>query len=167
MNATKSAATSGRLRPINALAWAATVLFCLIYAPMAIDYFSHDRYGASSSLWVQGFAALTDSGHALGAGSVEQMQQQPYQRSHTEMWIHTAVGGVVILLACLQFSDAVRTRYRRFHKVIGRVQVALVIAGMVTAMLYLLNTGPAATYNGPAFYLQLWFLAAGTITDCP
>lgn len=165
MNATKSAATSGRLRPINALAWAATVLFCLIYAPMAIDYFSHDRYGASSSLWVQGFAALTDSGHALGAGSVEQMQQQPYQRSHTEMWIHTAVGGVVILLACLQFSDAVRTRYRRFHKVIGRVQVALVIAGMVTAMLYLLNTGPAATYNGPAFYLQLWFLAAGTLSS--
>lgn len=165
MNATESAAKARRIRPINALAWAATVLFCLIYAPMAIDYFSHGAYGAESSLWVRMFATLTDNGHALGTGSVEQMQQQPYQRSHTEMWVHTAVGGVVILLACLQFSDAVRTRYRRLHKLIGRVQVSLVVTGMVTAMLYLLNTGPAATYNGPAFYVQLWFLAAGTLSS--
>lgn len=47
----------------------------------------------------------------------------------------------------------------------GRVQVLLVLISMVGAAGYLVLTGPERTFDGPAFWLQLWVLCLGTLSS--
>ncbi|MES2908019.1 MAG: DUF2306 domain-containing protein [Pseudomonadota bacterium] len=152
-------------RRFGMVAWMVLVLICLIYAPMAIEYFGHYLSADAPRLWVHLFSWATSDAHVFGPGSVELKQRQVYAASASQMLIHTVGGGLVILLACLQFSAGFRQRYPDWHRLLGRVQVSIVVVAMVAAMIYLVRTGPADTYNGPAFFMQLWMLALGTLAS--
>jgi hypothetical protein len=155
--------TPNNRRRLGMAGWAVVALISLIYAPMAIEYFAHYLNADAPRLWVHLFSWATSDAHALGPGSVELEQKQAYAASARQMLTHTVGGGLVILLASLQFSSGFRRRHPRWHRRLGRVQVTLVVVAMLAAISYLVRTGPAHTYNGPAFFVQLWMLALGTL----
>jgi hypothetical protein len=144
--------TPNNRRRLGMAGWAVVALISLIYAPMAIEYFAHYLNADAPRLWVRFFSWATSDAHALGAGSVELEQKRAYAASARQMLTHTVGGGLVILLASLQFSSSFRRRHPRWHRRLGRVQVTLVVVAMVAAMSYLVRTGPAHTYNGPAIF---------------
>ncbi len=145
--------------------WLLVTLIAVIYGPMAIEYFAHFYHDTAPQLWNSLFIGVTSESHVLGAGSVALEQHDAYRASLAAMTLHTATGGIVILLAAVQFNAGFRKRFPAWHRYLGRVHAGLVVFGMLSAMAYLLRTGPEATFDGPAFYLQLWTLALGTLAS--
>ncbi|MBI0422349.1 MULTISPECIES: DUF2306 domain-containing protein [Acinetobacter] len=147
----------------NGLAFAILTIFVLVYAPMSFEYFFKYFNDNSPQLWNHFFKFFVGEKHALGYGSVDFSQHTAYVSSRVSMLIHTMGGGIVILISCLQFYRTFRLRHPKVHRVLGYIQVFLVTATMFGAISYLIKTGPTNTYNGLAFYLQLWLLAIGTL----
>lgn len=143
--------------------WLLVTLVAVGYAPMAMEYFAHFLFADAPRLWLQVFSGVTSVAHAQGPGSIEAEQARVYAASAPAMGLHSVCGGLVILLASLQFHAGFRRRFPRGHRVLGRLQAAVVVVGMLAAIAYLLRTGPAATFDGPPFYLQLWALALATL----
>lgn len=143
------------------LAWAALALWCLAYGPMAIEYMWRFFNPDAPGLWNHLYAGVVDRDEALGAGSIHVEKHDEYAANRGTMLLHTTVGGVAIILFAAQFSARFRRNLKR-HRIIGRVAAALALTGMVGAAAYLLAVGPEGTYDGPAFYIQLWALALGT-----
>ena len=143
--------------------WLLITLIAVIYGPMAIEYFGSFYSDTAPQLWNALFSAVTTESHALGEGSVFREQHDAYIASLQAMTLHTIAGGFVILISVLQFSAGFRKKFPLWHRALGRIHFALVTLGMLAAMLYLLRTGPADTFDGPPFYLQLWALALGTL----
>ncbi|WP_111848361.1 DUF2306 domain-containing protein [Acinetobacter baumannii] len=144
--------------------WLFVSFIALTYSPMAIEYFGSYFSDKAPKLWLQLFTWMTSESYTQGNGSIKVVQHNAYLASLLSMTIHTIAGGSVILLACLQFNKKFRHRFPLWHRTLGHAQITFVVISMLAAMIYLLRTGPAATYNGPAFYMQLWGIALGTIT---
>jgi hypothetical protein len=75
-------------------------------------------------------------------------------------WIimgHVAGGLLALLLGPLQLSRTFRARYRRVHRVIGRVYVSAVGVGALCALILASTTAPAV---GWAYALSLHMLAS-------
>ncbi|GGC56379.1 DUF2306 domain-containing protein [Hoyosella rhizosphaerae] len=143
--------------------WLALAVICFVYAPMAIEYM-WSFFGISSpQLWISAFSQIVSETHATGPGSVELEQAHVYTENRIALLIHTMAGGLAILLAIAQFSNRLRARHLALHRVTGRIFVGLVVVSMITAMIYLVRVGPDGSFDGPAFHLQLWFLAIGTL----
>lgn len=141
--------------------WAAVATICVLYAPMAIEYTWHLFSPGTPELWNQVFAAAVGEEQALGAGSIHGEQAAAYAENRFLLLFHTTAGGVAILVFAAQFSARFRRDLRR-HRVLGRAAVTLALVGMVGAFGYLLAVGPQRTFDGPAFYIQLWALGLGT-----
>lgn len=143
--------------------WIAITALAVIYGPMAVEFtwrlFDPDAPG----LWDHTFAAVVDHDEAYGPGSIHTVSGDEYADNRLTMLFHTTTGGIAILLFAAQFSARLRRNLAR-HRVIGRVAAGLALVGMAGAAAYLLAVGPADTYDGPAFHVQLWALAFGTAT---
>lgn len=148
-----------------AAAWAAIAALCLVYGPMAIEYMWRFFTPGAPALWDHVFAGVVGQGMAEGDGSIHHEQQNVYAASRVLLLVHTMGGGFAIMLAVAQFSRRLRARRPALHRALGRVQVAVVVVSMLTAMAYLVRTGPDGTFDGPAFYVQLWALAIGTLVS--
>ncbi|HSX67001.1 DUF2306 domain-containing protein [Nocardioides sp.] len=144
-------------------AWIAVATVVLVYAPMAFEYTAR-LFGGGPELWDHTFSAAVGSDHALGAGSIRHEQQGVYTDHRWVLLTHTTLGAVAIALAVFQLTDRSRRR-RGLHRVTGRIQAMLAVTAMIAAMTYLVLVGPRGTYDGPAFYLQLWALAIGTLAS--
>ncbi|MBC6450247.1 DUF2306 domain-containing protein [Actinokineospora xionganensis] len=144
------------------VAWAAVAAVCVIYAPMAIEYTWRLFNPSAPGLWDRVFAGAVGDEQALGAGSIHHEQADAYAENRVLLLFHTTAGGIAILIFAAQFSARFRRNLRR-HRVLGRVGVTLALVGMLGAFGYLLAVGPEHTFDGPAFYLQLWALALGTL----
>lgn len=142
-------------------AWTAITAIAVVYGPMAIEYTWRFFHPDAPQLWDHAFSAVVDREEAFGPGSIHAEQETQYAENRSTLLFHTTTGGVAILLFAAQFSARVRRNLKR-HRVIGRVAVALSLVGMLGAMAFLLAVGPDGTFDGPAFYLQLWALAIGT-----
>lgn len=142
-------------------AWIAVATIVLVYAPMAFE-FTARLFGGGPELWDHTFSAAVGSGHALGPGSIHHEQQAVYADHRWVMLVHTTLGSLAIALAVFQLTNRSRRRLA-VHRIVGRVQAVLTIVAMVGAMTFLVLVGPRGTYDGPAFYLQLWALAIGTL----
>lgn len=142
-------------------AWFAIATIVLLYAPMAFE-FTARLFGGGPELWDHTFAAAVGSEHALGAGSIHHEQQEVYEAHRWVMLMHTTLGSVAIALAVFQLTDRSRRRIA-VHRITGRIQASLTVVAMLGAMAFLTLVGPRGTYDGPAFYLQLWALAIGTL----
>lgn len=113
-------------------------------------------------LWNHAFAAAVGHEQAHGAGSIHADQAQVYADNRVVLLFHTTAGGIAILIFAAQFSARFRRNLRR-HRILGRVGVTIALVGMLGAFGYLLAVGPENTFDGPAFYIQLWALAIGTV----
>ena len=136
-------------------------MICVVYGPMAIEYTWRLFDPDAPQLWNRTFSAAVGHDQALGAGSIHADKQQEYVDNRVTMLLHTSVGGLAIVIFAAQFSARFRRNLRR-HRILGRVGAGLALTGMVFAAAYLLAVGPAGTFDGPAFYVQLWALAGGT-----
>ncbi|WP_149359360.1 DUF2306 domain-containing protein [Lolliginicoccus suaedae] len=143
--------------------WLALAIVCVVYAPMAIEYMWTFFGMRSPQLWISTFAQVVGEGRATGPGSVEHEQAAVYADNRLALLLHTTTGGLAILLAIAQFSSRLRARHLALHRVTGRIFAGLVVISMITSMIYLVRVGPAGAFDGPAFHLQLWFLAIGTL----
>lgn len=148
---------------VQNLAWGALFVICFAYAPIAMEYMVYLYDIDTPQLWNTFFAMVTSKEHALGPGSFATEQHEWYLKSRLAMTVHTMIGSLTIIIAILQFSKAMRSRYPRAHKWLGRTYLILVTISMLNAFLYLLRTGPENVFNGPAFYAQLWFLGIGVL----
>ncbi|WP_278312496.1 DUF2306 domain-containing protein [Lolliginicoccus levis] len=144
--------------------WLVLAIVCVVYAPMAIEYMWTFFGMRSPQLWITSLSQVVGEDRATGPGSVEHEQAAVYTANRIALLLHTTTGGLAILLAIAQFSSRLRARHLALHRATGRIFVGLVVISMITSMIYLVRVGPAGTFDGPAFHLQLWFLAIGTLT---
>lgn len=147
------------------LGWLGITLTCIVYAPMASEYMFRFYNFANMQLWDRLYAMIVGKQQALGAGSVFAEQHDVYMQSRLPLLVHTSLGGIIILIAASQFSRGLRQRYLKVHRWAGRVLVVLATISMLTAIMYLVRTGPVGTFSGPPFYAQLWALALGTLAS--
>lgn len=77
--------------------------------------------------------------------------------------LHMVLGGGLLVLGMFQFTPMFRKKYRKAHRMIGGVYIIGCFTLTVAAIYHLLHTGVENTYQGFAFYIQLWFLASSTI----
>lgn len=143
------------------VAWIIIATVVLAYAPMAFEYTAR-LFGGGPELWDHTFSAAVGSDHALGAGSIHHEQQGVYAEYRWVLLTHTTLGAVAIALAVFQLTKRSRRR-PRVHRITGRIQATLAVVAMLGAMAYLVLVGPRGTFDGPAFHLQLWALAIGTL----
>jgi uncharacterized membrane protein len=143
------------------VAWFAIATVVLLYAPMAFE-FTARLFGGGPQLWDTTFAAAVGSERALGPGSIHHEQHAVYSEHRWIMLTHTTLGALAIALAVFQLTNRSRKR-PAVHRITGRVQASLAVVAMIGAIAYLVLVGPEDTYDGPAFYLQLWALAIATL----
>lgn len=143
------------------VAWIVIATVVLVYAPMAFEYTAR-LFGGGPELWDRTFSAAVGNDHALGAGSIHHEQQGVYAEYRWVLLTHTTLGAVAIALAVFQLTKRSRRR-PAVHRITGRVQAVLAVVAMLGAMAYLVLVGPRGTFDGPAFHLQLWALAIGTL----
>lgn len=143
--------------------WIGVAVLCVVYGPMAIEYTLRFFSPHAPALWDTTFASVVGDRIVYGEGSVHRDQHDAYENSLGWLLVHTIGGGLAILLGITQFSQRFRTRYPHIHRRVGRTQVGIVLISMIAAIAYLIRTGPEGTFSGPAFYLQLWALALGTL----
>lgn len=152
--------TSARKRA-SLIGWGAITTLAVLYGPMAVEYMWRFFNPDAPQLWNHTFGSLVDHQEAYGPGSIEAEQTVEYTQNRYILLFHTTAGGLAIVLFAAQFSARVRRNLAR-HRAIGRIAVSIALVGMVGAMAFLLAVGPEGTYDGAAFYLQLWALALGT-----
>lgn len=85
----------------------------------------------------------------------------PVQKS--VLSVHMVLGGLVLILGIFQFTPGFRKKRRKAHRAIGGVYILSCYTMAFAAMYHLVHTGIANTYQGFAFHIQLWFLAASTV----
>jgi uncharacterized membrane protein len=153
--------TQTRTHVAGRIAWIAVAVWVLVYAPMAAEfmgrYFFH-----SPELWDHTFADISGHQQAYGPATIHTVQMERYRDNASVMVAHTMLGATVIALSVFQLSRLSR-RKLNVHRWLGRGLVGGATVAMLAAMAFLLAVGPAGTYDGPAFNLQLWGLALGTL----
>lgn len=141
--------------------WILTATIVLLYAPMAAEYMLR-FFGGGPDLWEHTYSGVVGDRQALGPGSDHLVQHDVYARYRWVMLTHTVVGALAIVLSVFQLTRRSRVRLS-VHRWIGRLQVGMVAVSMIGAMAFLTLAGPQRTFDGPAFHLQLWALAIGTL----
>lgn len=152
--------TTARKRA-SLIGWGAITALAVLYGPMAIEYMWRFFNPDAPELWNHTFGAVVDHEEAYGPGSIEAEQVVQYTQNRYILLFHTTAGGIAIVLFAAQFSARVRRNLAR-HRLIGRFAASIALIGMAGAMAFLLAVGPEGTFDGAAFYLQLWALALGT-----
>lgn len=149
---------AGRLR---AWAWCIVALTCVAFALMAIEFTAAVR-ADRPGWWAAIQAALTSREYTLGSGSPALMYPH-YRRLIDAMTVHTALGGIAMGLAVLQFMPALRRRHPRLHRAAGALVILAVFVSMLGALVYLARTPLATIYASPAFGLGLWALSLASL----
>ncbi len=101
--------------------------------------------------------------HTYGGSVAENIFEARYIQHPVITAIHMISGMTFVLLAPLQFIGRIRSRYRKLHRVLGRVLItaALVsgIYGLVTVVVYPIYGGLAASsaawFFGPLFLISV------------
>lgn len=145
--------------------WLVVALLSVIYAPMAIEYFIHYFTPNTLNLWLNFFTWIAGEKHTMGAGSTELIQHAVYTKHRIPMLFHAAAGGIAILLCTLQFYAPFRKKYPQIHRTIGKIFFVIVLISMTGTITFLIKTDVNNSFNGLAFYSQLWLLALGTLTS--
>lgn len=145
--------------------WLAVATMCAVYAPMAIEYMWRFFDPSAPALWDRTYSGVVGDRIVFGSGSIYNDQHEAYMASRVILLVHTIFGGTAILIGAMQFSSRLRQRFTVIHRISGRVQVPVVAVVAITGMIYLVRTGPDRTFTGPAFYVQLWMIAIGTLVS--
>jgi len=88
---------------------------------------------------------------------------EPVEKS--ALSFHMVLGGAVLILGMFQFTPSFRKKHRKAHRAIGGAYILALFAMCFAAIYHMVHTGIEDTYQGLAFHIQLWFLAASTIIE--
>jgi len=137
----------------------AVTVVCLAYAPIAMtELWPYARPGAPAlGEWVMGRVV---SPHYVTDALANRIA--PYRHSLVPMIVHSVLGGALMLLGPAQLLTAARHR-TRLHRVLGVVFAVTVYVSMAGAGIYLARTAPEDAFSGPAFWIVLATLLAGTV----
>lgn len=142
--------------------WSLAALACAAFALMAVEFTAAVR-ADRPGWWAMIQAAMTSREYTLGSGSPALMYPH-YRRLIDAMTVHTALGGIAMGLAVLQFVPALWRRYPRLHRAVGAVVILGVFVSMLGTLVYLARTPLAAIYASPAFGLSLWSLTLACLS---
>ncbi len=125
-----------------------------------------DKALAAYPLWNNLTAMVTGTYFGFGSnGNTDPVRyydsMKPVEKS--ALSLHMVLGGAVLILGIFQFTPAFRKKYRKAHRTIGGVYIMALFAMCFAAIYHMVHTGVENTYQGFAFYVQLWFLAMSTI----
>jgi hypothetical protein len=135
------------------------VAVCVGYAPIAMtELWPYARPGAPAiGEWL--LSHVVSPRYVAEAAAT---RIGPYGRSLVPMIVHSVLGGALMVLGPIQLLSAVRRR-TRLHRAMGVVFALTVYASMVGAALYLARTAPRDAFSGPAFWIVLATILAGTV----
>ena len=77
--------------------------------------------------------------------------------------LHFATGGIILMLGSIQLIEAIRVRYSRFHRWVGRVYVSAALLAAVGGLIFILlkgTVGGTVMDIGFGLYGILMFIAA-------
>ncbi|TKY90283.1 hypothetical protein EX895_000281 [Sporisorium graminicola] len=134
----------------------------LAYIPMSATYFlrSDPRKPRLQDFVL---ARLVSDTFAYGVGSGNDGHGEAYVETHATMLLHSLAGSIALALGLSQFSDSFRKAYPTVHRWFGYVYVTC--GGTLvplSAVNFLLRTGPLGTFSGPSFAFILWLLSGAT-----
>ena len=117
-------------------------------------------------LWNNLTAIVTGTRFGFGTnGNTEPLRyyltMTPTQKS--VLSVHMMLGGLLLILGMFQFAPMFRHKHRKAHRAIGGVYILGCFTMAFAAVFHMLHTGVENTYQGFAFNIQLWFLAASTL----
>lgn len=121
---------------------------------------------ALSSLAIVGFAIGTYGTGTIDALAEEQVGLAPHYSTlpgffQVVLYIHIAFAATALLIGPAQFATALRTRFTRWHRGLGRVYLASVlIAGVAGAILAPVNEAGFVGFFGFGTLAVLWVVTA-------
>jgi hypothetical protein len=86
-----------------------------------------------------------------------------YTRAFFGISLHTALGGLALLMCTVQFVPAIRRRSLALHRAVGKVAVTGVALAMVGAIVFLSKTPAKDVFSGEPFAAALWVQAVSTL----
>lgn len=86
-----------------------------------------------------------------------------YTRAFFGISLHTALGGLALLMCTVQFVPAIRRRSLALHRAVGKVAVTGVALAMVGAIIFLSKTPAKDVFSGEPFAAALWVQAVSTL----
>lgn len=140
----------------------ATVLF---YAPLSATYFINpDPLVKNFQDWVLEKLVSVEFAHGIGSGYLDG-HINTYEKTWLNMLFHSLAGTIAILMGLAQFNDTLRRNYPQAHRFTGYVYLSCSLLIPLSAMNYLIKTGPTKIFSGSSFALILWLLALSTLTS--
>jgi hypothetical protein len=137
----------------------AVVAVCVGYAPIAMTELWPYAHPGAPALGKWLLSHVVSPRYVAEAAAT---RIGPYGRSLLPMIVHSVLGGVLMVLGPIQLLSAVRRR-TRLHRAMGVVFALAVYASMVGAAVYLGRTAPRDAFSGPAFWIVLATILAGTV----
>jgi Predicted membrane protein (DUF2306) len=137
----------------------AVVAVCVGYAPIAMTELWPYAHPGAPALGEWLLSHVVSPRYVAEAAAT---RIGPYGRSLLPMIVHSVLGGVLMVLGPIQLLSAVRRR-TRLHRAMGVVFALAVYASMVGAAVYLGRTAPRDAFSGPAFWIVLATILAGTV----
>jgi hypothetical protein len=86
-----------------------------------------------------------------------------YTRAFFGISLHTALGGLALLMCTVQFVPAIRRRSLALHRAVGKVAVTGVALAMLGAIVFLSKTPAKDVFSGEPFAAALWIQAVSTL----
>ena len=86
-----------------------------------------------------------------------------YTRAFASISLHTALGGLSLLLCTVQFVPAIRRRSPALHRAVGKGAVLAVVLAMTGALIFLSKTPAKDVFSGEPFAAALWVQAVSTL----
>ena len=148
------------------LLWLAMTVLCLVFAPMAAEFYWVNESGGLAT-YARVLSVAVSESYALGAGSgIEVMT--PHWRAMPDalqvvLGVHAFLASVALCIGPFLFVERLRVARPGLHRRLGQVYVGLVVVAMVLSMVYLAFTPFEKIYGGAPFAVGLWGIAVLTL----
>jgi hypothetical protein len=128
-----SAPTARNDAGVRALHWSARILTATVWASAALfgvyilAFYAAALFDGNIAKWNEGLPRLYESTTPVAPAGIG---------------VHFAAGGVILALGCVQFVEAIRSRYPAVHRWIGRVYVTAAFLAGIGGLTFIAAKGP-------------------------
>jgi hypothetical protein len=138
------------------------LLVAAIYGLMSISYPVSLMQG-KLSLSTQLIINAVSEPFVLGDAPTTAKAIANYTRAFFGISLHSALGGLALLLCTVQFVPAIRRAAPAVHRAVGKIAVLAICLSMIGAIIFLSKTPAGDVFSGEPFAAALWTLAVSTL----